>query len=251
METQRFASGNSPVSSHSKREPHPRLMLVEDDGSLAAGLVRALGQEGYAVDHVETGEAALARIGAASYDLVVLDIGLPGIDGFEVLRRLRLAGISIPALVLTARDAVGDRVRGLDLGADDYMTKPFALPELAARVRALFRRGQVGSGPRSVHGPLEFDRSARRAYLNGAPLELAGREWAVLQLLLERVEKVVSKDTFIESLTGWEEELSSNAIEVYISRLRAKLEPAGIRIRTVRGFGYMLEDYRPAPEPAA
>ena len=223
-----------------------RLLLVEDDGSLAAGLVRALGLEGYSVEHVESGEPALARLGEAHFDLVVLDIGLPGIDGFEVLRRLRLAGHAMPTLVLTARDAVGDRVRGLDLGADDYMTKPFALPELAARVRALIRRGQAGEGPRSAHGPLEFDRAARRAFLHGTPLELAGREWAVLQILLEKVEKVVSKDTFIESLTSWEEELSSNAIEVYISRLRAKLEPAGIRIRTVRGFGYMLEEYRSA-----
>ena len=223
-----------------------RLLLVEDDGSLAAGLVRALGLEGYSVEHVESGEQALARLAEARFDLVVLDIGLPGIDGFEVLRRLRLAGHAMPTLVLTARDAVGDRVRGLDLGADDYMTKPFALPELAARVRALIRRGQAGTAPRSAHGPLEFDRAARRAFLHGSPLELAGREWAVLQILLERVEKVVSKETFIESLTSWEEELSSNAIEVYISRLRAKLEPAGIRIRTVRGFGYMLEEYHGA-----
>jgi two-component system OmpR family response regulator len=223
------------------RQPH--LLIVEDDGSLAAGLARALGLEGYKVEHLETGERALARMAELPFDLLVLDIGLPGIDGFEVLRRLRLNGHVMPVLVLTARDAVGDRVHGLDLGADDYMTKPFALPELAARVRALIRRGQAGSGPRTVHGPLELDRPGRRAFLEGAPLELAAREWAVLQILLEKVEKVVSKESFIESLTNWEEDLSSNAIEVYISRLRAKLEPAGIRIRTVRGFGYMLEEY--------
>ena len=227
-----------------ERENPARLLIVEDDGSLAAGLARALGLEGYLVDHLETGEAALARVAEATFDLVVLDIGLPGIDGFEVLRRLRLAGHAMPVLVLTARDAVGDRVHGLDLGADDYMTKPFALPELAARVRALIRRGQADSGPRTIHGPLELDRAGRRAFLQGAPLELAAREWAVLQILLEKVEKVVSKEAFIESLTNWEEDLSANAIEVYISRLRAKLEPAGIRIRTVRGFGYMLEEYQ-------
>ena len=227
-------------------ERHPAsLLIVEDDGSLAAGLARALGLEGYAVEHLETGEAALARIAEATFDLVVLDIGLPGIDGFEVLRRLRLAGHAMPVLVLTARDAVGDRVHGLDLGADDYMTKPFALPELAARVRALIRRGQADAGPRTVHGPLAFDRAGRCAFLQGNPLELAAREWAVLQILLEKVEKVVSKEAFIESLTKWEEDLSANAIEVYISRLRAKLEPAGIRIRTVRGFGYMLEEFKP------
>ena len=227
-----------------ERENPARLLIVEDDGSLAAGLARALGLEGHATEHLETGEAALERIAEAPFDLVVLDIGLPGIDGFEVLRRLRLAGHAMPVLVLTARDAVGDRVHGLDLGADDYMTKPFALPELAARVRALIRRGQADSGPRPIHGPLELDRAGRRAFLQGAPLELAAREWAVLQILLEKVEKVVSKEAFIESLTNWEEDLSANAIEVYISRLRAKLEPAGIRIRTVRGFGYMLEEYQ-------
>ena len=227
-----------------ERENPARLLIVEDDGSLAAGLARALVLEGHATEHLETGEAALERIAEEPFDLVVLDIGLPGIDGFEVLRRLRLAGHAMPVLVLTARDAVGDRVHGLDLGADDYMTKPFALPELAARVRALIRRGQADSGPRTIHGPLELDRAGRRAFLQGAPLELAAREWAVLQILLEKVEKVVSKEAFIESLTNWEEDLSANAIEVYISRLRAKLEPAGIRIRTVRGFGYMLEEYQ-------
>ncbi len=227
-----------------ERENPARLLIVEDDGSLAAGLARALGLEGHATEHLETGEAALERIAEEPFDLVVLDIGLPGIDGFEVLRRLRLAGHAMPVLVLTARDAVGDRVHGLDLGADDYMTKPFALPELAARVRALIRRGQADSGPRTIHGPLELDRAGRRAFLQGNPLELAAREWAVLQILLEKVEKVVSKEAFIESLTNWEEDLSANAIEVYISRLRAKLEPAGIRIRTVRGFGYMLEEYQ-------
>ena len=226
-------------------EPHPaRLLIVEDDSSLAAGLARALGLEGYKVEHLESGEKALSRVGETAFDIIVLDVGLPGIDGFEVLRRLRMGGHSMPVIILTARDAVGDRVHGLDLGADDYMTKPFALPELAARVRALIRRGQSGAGPRTTHGPLELDRAGRRAFLDGTPLDLAAREWAVLQILLEKVEKVVSKESFIESLTNWEEDLSSNAIEVYISRLRAKLEPAGIRIRTVRGFGYMLEEYR-------
>jgi len=239
-----------PASTHPRTAPNlagearqSRLLIVEDDGSLAAGLARALTLEGYKVEHLDSGERALASIGEESFDLVVLDIGLPGIDGFEVLRRLRLASHTMPVLVLTARDAVGDRVHGLDLGADDYMTKPFALPELAARVRALIRRGQSNAGPRTTHGPLELDRAGRRAFLDGAPLELAAREWAVLQILLEKVEKVVSKESFIESLTNWEEDLSSNAIEVYISRLRAKLEPAGIRIRTVRGFVYMLEEF--------
>jgi two-component system OmpR family response regulator len=166
-------------------------------------------------------------------------------DGFEVLRRLRSGGgAPTPVLVLTARDAVEDRVRGLDLGADDYMVKPFAAPELAARVRALLRRSQANAGPRIAHGPLLLDTLARRAFLRDAPLELAAREWAVLEVLLGRVEQIVSKEAIIQSVAGWGEELSPNAIEVYISRLRTKLEPAGVRIRTVRGFGYMLEEYR-------
>jgi two-component system OmpR family response regulator len=171
-------------------------------------------------------------------------VGLPGIDGFEVLRRLRAEGRAMPVLILTARDALDDRVRGLDLGADDYMAKPFAMPELAARVRALIRRGQAQAGPKVIHGPLVLDTSARRATLNGEPLELAAREWAVLEVLLSRVEKIVSKEAIIQAMASWGEELSLNAIEVYVSRLRAKLEPAGVRIRTVRGFGYMLEDYK-------
>ena len=227
------------------REPRrPRVLIVEDDGSLAAGLSGGLVQEGYEVAHSVTGEAALGRMAGASFDLMVLDIGLPGIDGFEVLRRLRLQGQAMQVLVLTARDAVGDRVHGLDLGADDYMTKPFAIPELAARVRALLRRGQAVQGLRTVHGPLEVDGSARRAFLHGTPLELAAREWAVLEVLMSRVEKVVSKEAIIESLTNWQDDLSSNAIEVYVSRLRAKLDAAGVQIRTVRGFGYMLEEYK-------
>ncbi len=235
---------NLRASPSSRAEGQSQLLIVEDDSSLGDGLARALSLEGHKIEHLSSGETALARIAETPFDLVVLDIGLPGIDGFEVLRRLRLGGHAMPVLVLTARDAVGDRVHGLDLGADDYMTKPFALPELAARVRALIRRGQSDSNPRTTHGPLELDRAGRRAFLQGSPLELAAREWAVLQILLEKVEKVVSKESMIESLTNWEEDLSSNAIEVYISRLRAKLEPAGIRIRTVRGFGYMLEEFR-------
>jgi two-component system OmpR family response regulator len=218
-----------------------RLLIVEDDAVLARGLTRILEAEGFAVDVVNRGDQAQAAARQARFDLVILDIGLPGIDGFEVLRRVRAAGARTPVLVLTARDAVDDRVHGLDLGADDYMVKPFAMPELVARVRALVRRSQARTDPAIEHGPLVLDTVGRRATLAGVPLELAAREWAVLEVLLARVEKVVSKDGIIQALAGWGEELSPNAIEVYVSRLRAKLEPAGIRIRTVRGFGYMLE----------
>lgn len=223
-----------------------RVLIVEDDASLAAGIGRILEAEGYAVDTVGSGEQATLASRLERFDLVILDIGLSGMDGFEVLRRMRDEGHAVPVLILTARDAIDDRVRGLETGADDYMAKPFAMPELVARVRALIRRSQSQSGPRIVHGPLVLDSAARRAFLNDQPLELAAREWAVLEVLLTKVEKVVSKESIIHAVASWGEELSPNAIEVYVSRLRAKLEPAGIHIRTVRGFGYMIEEYRSA-----
>jgi two-component system, OmpR family, response regulator len=196
------------------------------------------------VDVMSRGEDAVFAARQERFDMVILDVGLPGIDGFEVLRRLRASGDRVPVLVLTARDALDDRVHGLDLGADDYMAKPFAMPELAARVRALVRRSQAQTGPKVVHGPLMLDTLARRAQLNGEPFDLAAREWAVLEVLLARVEKIVSKESIIQAVANWGEELTPNAIEVYVSRLRAKLEPSGIRIRTVRGFGYMLEEFK-------
>ncbi len=224
-----------------------RILIAEDDAALAEGLSRLLEAEGYAVDVVDTGERALLAAGTEKFDLAILDIGLPGVDGFEVLRRLRSSGRKLPVLVLTARDAVGDRVHGLDLGADDYMAKPFSTPELAARVRALIRRSQAKTEPKIEHGPLVMDIAGKRAFLQGQALELAGREWAVLEVLLSRVEKVVSKESIIQAVASWGEELSQNAIEVYVSRLRAKLEPAGVRIRTVRGFGDMLEEFKGQP----
>ena len=220
-----------------------RILIVEDDAALARGVARILESEGYAVDVVARGEEAVSAAARERFALVILDVGLPGMDGFEVLRRLRARSERVPVLLLTARDAVDDRVHGLDLGADDYVAKPFAMSELAARVRALIRRSQAQAGPRVVHGPLLLDTVARRAFLNGKPLELSGREWAVLEVLLARVERVVSKDAIIQAVANWGDELSLNAIEVYVSRLRAKLEPAGISIRTVRGFGYMLEQH--------
>jgi two-component system OmpR family response regulator len=224
-----------------------RLLIVEDDAPLASGLCRILEAEGHAVDVTARGEDAVLAASQERFDLVILDIGLPRMDGFEVLRRLRAAEKPIPVLVLTARDAVEDRVHGLDLGADDYMVKPFAMPELTARVRALLRRSQAHGGPRIVHGPLALDTVARRAFLRGDPLELAAREWAVLEVLLAKVEKIVSKEAIIQAVAGWGDDLSPNAIEVYVSRLRSKLEPAGVKIRTVRGFGYMLEEFKVAP----
>jgi two-component system, OmpR family, response regulator len=228
--------------------PHSKLrmdvLLVEDDASLSDGIARILLGAGHTVEARASGGDALEATRSRRFDLMLLDIGLPGIDGYEVLRRLRNAQDATPVLVLTARDHINERVYGLDLGADDYLAKPFAMAELGARVRALLRRAQMRSSPRITHGPLSMDKAARRAYLAGEPLDLTAREWAVLEVLLQKVEKIVSKDSIIQWVAGWDGELSPNAVEVYVSRLRAKLEPAGIRIRTVRGFGYMLEEFR-------
>jgi two-component system OmpR family response regulator len=220
------------------------VLLVEDDACLSDGIARILLGAGHAVEARATGSDALEATRSRRFDLMLLDIGLPGIDGYEVLRRLRSAQDATPVLVLTARDHINERVYGLDLGADDYLAKPFAMAELGARVRALLRRAQMQSSPRITHGPLSMDKAARRAYLADEQLDLTAREWAVLEVLLQKVEKIVSKDSIINWVAGWDGELSPNAVEVYISRLRAKLEPAGIRIRTVRGFGYMLEEFR-------
>jgi two-component system OmpR family response regulator len=219
------------------------LLLVEDDASLSDGIARSLLGAGHVVEARASGVEALEAARQERFDLVLLDIGLPGIDGYEVLRRLRNAEDFTPVLVLTARDRVDDRVHGLDLGADDYVVKPFAMAELGARIRALLRRAQVRTAPRITHGPLVVDKAARRAYLAGERLELTAREWAVLDVLLHKTGKVVSKESIIHAVADWQSDLSLNAIEVYVSRLRAKLEPSGIRVRTVRGFGYMLEEF--------
>jgi two-component system OmpR family response regulator len=215
-----------------------RILIVEDDPVLADGLTRSLRHADYAVDCVNNGAEADHVLAAQSYDLVM---GLPGLDGFEVLRRLRRRGAAFPVLVLTARDALPDRVKGLDLGADDYMIKPFDLPELEARVRALIRRGQSGGSSELTHGSLVLDTAGRRATLAGDPLDLSARELGVLEVLMLRSGRVVNKEQLAEQLYGWDEEVGPNAIEVYVHRLRRKLEPAGVSIRTIRGLGYLLE----------
>lgn len=218
-----------------------RILIVEDDPVLADGLTRSLRHSDFAVDCAQDGAQADHILATQNYDLVILDLGLPKLDGFEVLRRLRRRGGTVPVLVLTARDALADRVKGLDLGADDYLTKPFDLPELEARVRALIRRGQSGGSSLLTHGPLALDTSGRRATLDGAQLELSARELGVLEVLMLRSGRVVNKEQLTEQLYGWDEEVGSNAIEVYVHRLRKKLEPAGVVIRTIRGLGYLLE----------
>lgn len=221
-----------------------RILIVEDDPALADGLLHSLRQSGHAVDCVNDGERADAMLKDGIYDLVVLDLGLPRMDGTEVLRRLRKRKGNIPVLILTARDAVGDRVQGLDLGADDYMTKPFNLVELEARVRALIRRGQLGSNQTLSCAALVFDPAARRARSGEKQLDLSAREIGVLEVLMSRQGKVVNKDQIMEALCNWDEDLGSNAIEVYIHRLRKKLESSGAHIRTIRGLGYLLEEDR-------
>lgn len=219
-----------------------RILLVEDDEVLRDGLMRSLRLSGFAVDTVDNGgDADLALVTHKEYDLLILDLGLPKMDGFDVLRRLRRHNPRLPVLILTARDAVADRVSGLDLGADDYMTKPFNLPELEARVRALIRRGQSGEGGEIRQGALRLDIAGRRAFINDQSLDLSARELGVLEVLMLRSGKVVSKEQLAEKLCGWGEEVGENAIEVYVHRLRKKLVLSNIVIRTVRGLGYLLE----------
>jgi DNA-binding response OmpR family regulator len=216
------------------------VLLVEDDNVLADGLTRVLQANGMQVELAVDGLAADQLLQRSAPAVAVLDIGLPGIDGFEVVRRLRARGASLPVLLLTARDAVEDRVRGLELGADDYLVKPFATPELVARIRALARR----NAPRPTVlalGQLALDTSARRARIGERALDLSVREWTVLEYLMQHAGRVVSKQQIIDAIAPWGEDLTLNAVEVYVSRLRIKLVDAGIAIRTIRGFGYLLE----------
>ena len=218
-----------------------RILVVEDDTVLAAALTRALNQTAYAVDLAENGEDANRSLDSAAYDLVVLDLALPKVDGLAVLRRLRDRRSRVPVLVLSARDSLDDRVKGLDLGADDYMTKPFDLPEFEARVRALLRRGQQQSTNLLRHGRLQLDLEARRVFHDGRPIDFSMREFAVMEILMSRQGRVVTKEQMHDRLFGWGEDVGSNAIEVCVHRVRKKLEPYGIEIRTVRGMGYLIE----------
>jgi DNA-binding response OmpR family regulator len=217
-----------------------RILVVEDDALLADGLTRVLKRSGHAVDQVRTGLQADNSLRITSYELVVLDVGLPGIDGFEVLRRLRSRRSKANVLVLTARDGVEDRVHGLDLGADDYLTKPFSVTEFEARVRALSRRPTLAAASIVIRG-LSVDVEAKRVKVNDVPIDLTVREWALLELFLARPGRVLSKEQIAQQLASYEDTLTVNAIEVYVSRLRSKVEASGVRIRTVRGFGYMWE----------
>ena len=218
-----------------------RILVAEDDAILADGVTRTLRQSGYAVDWVKNGAEADSALDTDDFDLLILDIGLPKKSGLDVLKRLRARDSRLPVLILTALDGVNDRVRGLDAGADDYLAKPFELAELEARVRALTRRGMAGGPTLLRHGTLTYDQVGRVARVNGEPLELSAREVSLLEIFLSRAGRLVSKDQLVSHLCEWGEEVSPNAIEVYVHRLRKKLESGGVRIVTVRGLGYSLE----------
>ena len=218
-----------------------RILLAEDDEVLADGLSRSLRSAGYAVDAVNSGQQADSALTAQHFDVLILDLGLPGLPGLEVLRRLRARNSTVPVLILTAADSVELRVKGLDLGADDYMAKPFALSELEARVRALTRRSLAGAQAVLRNGALALDSAGRVAKLNDVPLDLSARELGLLEILIARPGRLVSKEQLVDHLCEWGEEVSTNAIEVYVHRLRKKIEPGGVRIVTVRGLGYSMQ----------
>jgi two-component system, OmpR family, response regulator len=221
-----------------------RVLIVEDDPVLAHGLTETLRRENYVVDAVQSAEHAESALKVTGIDLVILDIGLPGMDGFAWLKRIRSRGAQQAVLVLTARDTLADRVHGLTLGADDYLVKPFAPEELVARVSALARRGRALRSRIIEHGPLTIDLARKRAMIAGKPLDLPQREHAILEYMFTNVDAIVGKDKISGAVASWDEHLSANAIEVHVSRLRAKLEPAGICIRTIRGLGYLVEAWR-------
>ena len=218
------------------------VLLVEDDAVLADGLSRVLQSHSMVVDVVGNGTQADQLLQRLEVAVVVLDIGLPGIDGFEVVRRLRARSSNVPVLLLTARDAIEDRVRGLELGADDYLVKPFATAELVARIKALARRNAPKPALLSL-GRLTLDTFTRRAHIDERSIDLSVREWAVLEYLLQHGGRVVSKQQIIDAILPWGGDLTLNAVEVYVSRLRLKIADAGISILTIRGFGYMLEQH--------
>jgi DNA-binding response OmpR family regulator len=218
-----------------------RILIVEDDAAMARGLAGRLKLSGFAVDIESDGASAAQTALLEPYRLIILDINLPNVSGFEVLHKIRQAGSTVPVMILTARYAVHDKVSGLDLGADDYLSKPFDIAEFDARVRALVRRGQGLPNPTLICGSLVCDRGTGSITLSGKPLELRRREFAVLEVLMTRAGKLVSKERLIAEVFGFDEPVAPNAAELYVARVRQKIGPDGPRIRTVRGLGYLLE----------
>jgi two-component system OmpR family response regulator len=218
-----------------------RILIAEDDAELAQGLVACLRVEGYEVEAAGDGKAADEALKASAYGLLILDLALPRLDGFEVLRRLRARHTETLVMILSAEDEIDARIRGLDLGADDYLTKPFVLGELTARIRALLRRSEGPGRGGARCGQLVLDAAGQRIVMQGEPVELTRAEYTVLAMLIERAGRVVPKLQLFERLYEWESESGLSAIEVFISRIRRKIEGSDTRIRAIRGLGYLLE----------
>ena len=219
-----------------------RLLLVEDDEPLATGLTASLRLGGYMVDWFACASDADGAVLVTAYDAIVLDLNLPDLDGLNLLRQWRRRGLHTPVLILSARDDIEDRVEGLDVGADDYLTKPFDLLELEARLRVLIRRVQAGQSDNRIEiGPLLLDLQARRAWLSGQDMQLTLKEFMLLQALALKSGQVQTKDQLIQRLTDFDQDMSANALDILIHRLRKKLDGSALSVRTLRGFGYLLE----------
>jgi DNA-binding response OmpR family regulator len=223
-----------------------RALVVEDDPLVGDAVRRALAAGGYAADHVTSAEAAKSALHAEDFDLLIVDVGLPKEDGMQFVRGLRARGKVVPVLMLTARDGLQDRVTALDLGADDYLSKPFQVPELLARCRALIRRANSIASPLITFGGLQFDLARKEASVGGQKLELTHREWSILECLVLNAGHIVSKEKLLSSIASWDDDISPNAVEVYVSRLRTKLGQAAV-IRAVRGMGYRIDEATHAP----
>ncbi|MBN9133820.1 MAG: response regulator [Nitrosospira multiformis] len=217
-----------------------RLLLIEDDDDLRDTLIQALSFAGYGIDPVSNASEAITALSVGAYDLVVLDLELPDLDGMELLRMMRGRRDSTPVLILTARDGVDQRILGLKSGADDYLVKPFSLPELEARIQALIRRSSGGM-VHLMNGPLKLDPATKQVFMNGNRIDFSIREITLLEALMKRAGEVVIKARLTQQISEWNREIGANNIEVYIHRLRKKLEPHGISIRTIHGLGYLME----------
>jgi two-component system, OmpR family, response regulator len=223
-----------------------RLLLVEDDALVADAIVRGLSAAGFSVDHAGSAELARVALNTEHFELAIVDIGLPGADGLTLVHSLRSKGQSTPVLVLTARYALQDKIRAFDLGADDFLMKPFEQAELTARCKALIRRsGTVPAGVVRM-GRLTIDLAGHQLRLDDQPMELTRREWAVLEGLANNLGRVVSKERLLAGFGGWDQDLTANAVETQVSRLRAKLGDAAV-IRTIRGLGYRLDESKGPP----
>ena len=223
-----------------------RILLIEDDELVADAIVRGLSLAGFTVDHSASAESGRAALSAEHFDLAVVDIGLPGADGLSLLGALRQRGTVMPVLILTARDTLADKIRAFDLGADDFLMKPFEQAELAARCRALIRRASLSPTGIVRLGRLTIDLNGHQLQIDAQPVELTKREWLVLESLAHNLGRIVTKDRLLQALAGWEQDLTPNAVETHVSRLRGKLGSAAV-IRTVRGLGYRLDDSGEAP----